>query len=268
MSDEEKVVNQEQPDQAPSALETAIASSPEVEAEAQKLPESQSESAEQAVTQETATQQEEGRIPYSRFKEKVDEANWYKQQLEGVIQQRQQQLNVMQPTQDPYANMAAEERVFWQNIDKRIEERANRIADEKVGQLRPIIDAGRMEIAQSKVVEFRRNHPDIKPNSPEESDIADKINMGYRPDDAYWAVVGPRGFKAAEQQAKQQVKKTIEAKKLANVENKPSVPIEQYSQNSSQFTVPKTASEREDIARQRKLKFRSDFDKKLRESGF
>ena len=215
MSDE-KGVTENSP--TPSALESAIASTPEVTAEVeQKAEEAQTPTAEQG-TPEPEEQQEEGRIPYSRFKEKVDEANWYKQQLEQRLNQPQQPIQ--QPTTNPYASMTPEEERFWRAVD----DRAGRIADEKLRQITPVIEAGRMELAQSKVHQFRQSHPDIKPNSPEEMEIAQRISSGYLPDDAYWAVVGPRGTKVAEEKGKQIVKKQIEAKKQANVESSASVP--------------------------------------------
>ena len=202
----------------PSALETAIASTPEVTAEVeQKAEEAQTPTAEQG-TPEPAEQQEEGRIPYSRFKEKVDEANWYKTQLEQRLNQPQQPIQ--QPTTSPYASMTPEEERFWRAVD----ERAGKIADDRIRQVTPIIEAGRMELAQSKVFQFRQAHPDIKPNSPEEMEIAQRISSGYLPDDAYWAVVGPRGTKVAEEKGKLIVKKQIEAKRQANVESSASVP--------------------------------------------
>lgn len=200
----------------PSALENAIASSPEVVETTPPIEEAQTPTAEQGETPKP--EEEEGRIPYSRFKEKVDEANWYKQQLENRLNQPPPQP--IQPTQDPYAGMTAEEKVFWQKVhaDQR------KIAQEELAKVQPVIDAGRMELAQIKVAEFRRTHSDIKPNSPEEIEIAQRISSGYIPDDAYWAVMGPRGIRVAEEKGKQQVKKQIEAKKQANVESSASVP--------------------------------------------
>lgn len=258
---DEKVVNQESPDQTP--LAEAIASSPEVTEEAKQVqPEAETATPKEEATQEPV-EQEEGKIPYSRFKEKVDEANWLKQQLELTIQQRQQQLSVQQPTQDPYAGMTAEEERFWKGIDKRIEQRASEIAETKIRQISPVIDAGRMELAQIKVQQFRAQHPDIKANSPEEMEIAQRIQMGLTPDDAYWATMGPRGRQVVEKQVKQQVKQQIVAKKLANVETSSSVPIHSQSEN---LPIPKTRAEREEQTRIRANRFREEMDRRMRES--
>jgi hypothetical protein len=194
----------------PSALESAIASSPEVEQEAtQQEGQAQAPTAEQG-TEQPVVEQEEGRIPYSRFKEKVDEANFYKELLS---RQPQAVQPIQQQPVNPYANMTPEEERFWRAVD----ERAEKVAERKLSQITPVIEAGRMEIAQSKVAQFRQSHPDIKPNSPEELEIAQRISAGYHPDDAYWAIMGPRGIRVAEEKGKQIVKQQIEAKKKANV---------------------------------------------------
>jgi len=219
---------------APSALEEAIASSPEVVEEAQQQGQAQTPTAEQG-TEPVVKPQEEGRIPYSRFKEKVDEANFYKELLSRQPQPQQLQ----QPTQpqNPYANMSPEEERFFRMID----DRATKIAEAKLNEIRPVIDMGRMEIAQTKVAQFRVAHPDIRPNSPEEAEIAQRISSGYLPDDAYWSVMGPRGIRVAQEQTKQQVKQQMEAKRQANVGATSGV--------NSQVVSPKKETFRETAAR-------------------
>ena len=100
---------------------------------------------------------------------------------------------------------------------------------------------GRMEIAQTKVAQFRVAHPDIRPNSPEETEIAQRISSGYLPDDAYWSVMGPRGIRVAQEQTKQQVKQQMEAKRQANVGATSGV--------NSQVVSPKKETFRETAAR-------------------
>lgn len=225
-----------------SALTEAIASSPEVTQEAQPAQEAQTPPAEQGVTQEQGVQ-EEARIPYSRFKEKVDEANWYKQQLEQTIQNRPQQ-QFQQPTQAPQElGNTPEEREFWRTQRQIAREEAEKVSREQLGQIRPVIDAGRMELAQMKVAQFRATHSDIKPNSPDEIQIAERIQAGYTPDDAYWAVMGPRGVRIAESQIKQRQQQQIAAKKAANVETG-SIPSQ-----AQQQPVPTKKSFRDDFMR-------------------
>ena len=201
MADEQKEVIAE----PSSALGDAIASSPEA---LKEEPQETQTPAKEEVAQEEQ-QAEETRVPYSRLKEVVDEKNWYKTQLEQRFAQQQQQ-----PTQDPYSGMNPEEERFWRAVDQR----AEKIAEAKVRQISPVIDAGRMELAQMKVQQFRDGHTDIKPNSPEEIAIAEKIQMGYLPEDAYRSVMWDKKVAQAETKGNINVKQKIEAKKQANVE--------------------------------------------------
>ena len=202
-------------EQTPSALAGAIASSPEA-LEEQPTQETQTPAKEEAIQEQKEQQaEEESRVPYSRLKEVVDEKNWYKAQLEQRLAQQTQQ-QPQQPTQDPYAGMTAEEEKFFRMIDAR----AEKIAEQKLKQISPVIDAGRMELATMKVQQFRDTHKDIKPNSPEEIAIAEKIQMGYLPEDAYKTIMWDKKVADAEKQGNINVKQRIEAKKQANVEQR------------------------------------------------
>jgi hypothetical protein len=211
---------------SPSALEGAIASSPEVQAEVQQTqaqPTTETvtpQTTETSESQEQETTQEEERIPYSRFKDVVEEKNYYRQQLENERNRQISSQQLPQPTTDPYTGMTPEEERFWRMVDQR----AEKIAEQKVQRINPMLEAGIREITQMKVQSFRSAHPDIKPNSPDETAIAERIRMGYTTDDAYWSVMGPRGIRVAQEQGKQQAKQQIEAKKKANVETSTSVP--------------------------------------------
>jgi len=219
----------------PSALESAIASSPE--ALEQQSQESQSPTAEQGVTQEPEQQPEEGKIPYSRFKEKVDEANWLKQQLEQQLQRQQSQQQFQQPESQPQElGNTPEEREFWRTQRRIAKEVAEQVNREAMGQIRPVIDAGRQELAMMKVQQFRAQHSDVKANSPEEVAIAEKISMGYLPEDAYRSVMWDKRGIEATTQAKQQVKNQIDAKKKANtVDSSASIPAQAQSVPKKSF---------------------------------
>lgn len=174
----------------------------------------------QAEVQEQEKPQTEESVPYDRFKEKVDEVNWYKQQMEQMAQKPPQQPST--PTADPYANMAAEEKVFYQNLDKRTQELITKEVNKREATFRQII--GGLMTRQ-----FRKDFPDIKPNSQEDMEIARKVSMGYQPEDAYWAVMGPK--KAGEKQVatqQQQQQRNVDKQK-ANVVS---------SQSNSPQSVP------------------------------
>jgi len=201
-----------------SALEGAIASSPEVKEEVQQVQGSETATPQQAENQEQEQQQEKENVPFHlhpRFKELIDENRWLKNNLEQIISKQPTNQNIQQPTQDQYGNMTPEEERFWRMVDQR----AERIAEQKVQKINPMLESGVRELTNMKVQQFRNAHPDIKPNSPDEYAIADRIKIGYSPDDAYWSVMGPRGIKVAEEKGKQQVKQQIEIKRKANVES-------------------------------------------------
>ena len=212
-----------------SPLGEEIASSPEVQEEIkEQQPDTQTPPAEQGESQEEE-QQETENVPFHkhpRFQELIEENKWLKSNMETIIQQRQNQLQFQQPQQDRYAGMTLEEKAFWQNVDNRIEERATKIAEQRIGQLTPMLDMGAKELATIKLQQFRKEHADVKPDSPEEYSIARKMNearaMGYpmNAEEAYWIVMGNKGLKVAETKVKQQTKKQFEAKKQANVEQR------------------------------------------------
>ncbi len=160
---------------------------------------------------------EEQKVPYNRFKEKVDEANYYKRLLEQTVARPIQPQTPQQPV-DPYQGMDAETRLFYQNQEKMM----RRIADEKAVELE---NKYQRESAYQKQIignllgkEFTRSHPDIKEGSMEQEQIVNKIRVGYDSDDAYWSVMGPRGIQNAKVTARTEVKQQFQAKKKANVE--------------------------------------------------
>jgi hypothetical protein len=196
-----------------SALEGAIASSPEALDE--QTQDTQTPAKEGDSQEQSEQQAEEPRVPYSRLKEVVDEKNWYRQQLEQRLAQQSQQ-QPQQPTTPQELGNTPEEREFW-NMQRKI---AREEAEKTFRQITPVIDAGRMELAQMKVQQFRNSHPDVKPNSPEEIAIAERISSGYLPEDAYKVVMWDRKVAQVEKQVNTNNKVKIEAKKQANVEQR------------------------------------------------
>ena len=205
----------------PSALENAVASSPETIQQAQ---ETQTPTAEvEGVIQEP---EEEAKIPKSRLDEVIAQRNearerelWYRQQLE------QRQQVPQQPSQVPEElGNTPEEREFYRNQRKMMREEALKVAQEQRQQVTPFLEATIRELSTIKVEQFRKEHPEIKRNSDDEraiaSRIADASSRGFTltPEDAYWMVMGPRGVKSADERVKQQLKQKIEIKKQANVE--------------------------------------------------
>ena len=236
---------------SPSPLVEAIASTPEVKEEAQQAQETQTPAKEEVAQEQEQQPEEEARIPYSRLKEVVDEKNWLKAQLEQQLQ-RQPQQQFQQPTQAPQElGNTPEEREFWRMQRQIAREEAEKVTQERMGKINPVIEAGRMELVQMKVQQFRQSHPDIKPNSPEELDIAGRIQQGFTPDDAYKLVMFDKVATRTATQVKQEVKQQFNDKKKANVETSASIPIQ--SQASPKLSFREQLSRNMELAEQNKL---------------
>lgn len=216
MLPEENDVNAE----SSSALEAAIASSPEASEENQ---ETQSPTAKQGVTQDK--QQSTERIGFGdprhpdheRFVELYEQNKWLKQQLEK--QQTQfQQPQPAQPTTPQEIGDTPEAREFWSMQRKIAREEAEKVSKEHLGRISPILNAGREELAQIKLQQFRATHPDVVPDSPDETAIAERILRGYPLEDAYRSVMWNKNVAQKKSNDIINNKQKIEAKKQANVE--------------------------------------------------
>jgi len=210
----------------PETIEGAIASSPEAISEAQEKV-SETPTPEQGETQ--PVKEEQGETPLHenpRFKEVVDEKNWYKERLQEMVNRPAPQPQQPQTQQDPYAGMDAETARFYQQMDARIDQRAGKLLQTKIT---PQIDAARNEFARIKTAQFHAAHPEIKPNSPEERAIAQKISeaaaYGYPldPESAYRDVMYPNAVGQKRETNEQQQQQKLQAKKQANVVSPSSV---------------------------------------------
>ena len=197
-----------------SALGEAIENTPEVQQQAQEPQGTETGTPKQPKSQKQ-------NVPFNehpRFKEVIEEKNALREQnarlMEILQRQQQPQVQPQQLTTPQELGNTPEEREFWRMIDKR----AEMIAEAKIKKVNPMLEAGVRELTNMKVQQFRQAHPDIKSNSPEELQIAQKINMGYLPEDAYRAVMWDKKVAEAEKQGNQVTKQKIEAKKQANVE--------------------------------------------------
>jgi hypothetical protein len=228
-----------------SALGEAIASLPEVQQEAQSVQqESQAPTAQQGETQEQ-------NVPFNqhpRFQELIEERNYYREQLSNLIQQRQQQPQ--QPQQAPQEiGNTPEEREFWRMQRQIAREEAMKVASEKEKEISNSIAILTQEITSTRLQDFRNRHPDIKPNSPEERAIAEKVAQRIPLEDAYRIVMYDKKIAEAGKQGVQQSKQQMEAKKQANVEQNSIPPI----------AVPPTKE---------KLTLRQRIEKNAKEMGF
>lgn len=201
---------------------------------------------------ETPTQQveQEEQKPFNehpRFREIIEERNHWRDVAMRAVQTPAPQAS--QPIQDdPYAGMTPEERVFYQKLD----ERAEKLVERKLAQVAPqfeqrIIDTQEAVVALS-YERFQQLHPDVKPNSPEENAIAEKVQMGYPLEDAYKLVMFDKIRNDKLNQAKIVQTNKTQQKLAANVETQ---------------TIPAMS-----VKQKEKLSFRDMLRKQMEESSF
>jgi hypothetical protein len=181
---------------------------------------SQEETQEQVAPETAEIPEPEQQVPYSRFKDVIEEKNYLKQQNAQMLDQMQQRQPV-QPQQqvDKYAHLEPAEQVFYRNQEKMMREVAKEVAEKQFQTINPVINSGLQEIAVMKAQNFRVAHPEIKKGSQDETDITQRVNIGYSLEDAYWSVMGPRGVERAQTRAVKQVKQNIQQKRQANTES-------------------------------------------------
>ena len=202
--------------QVPSPEEQDVTeSSPDVVEEEQQL--------EEPTSQEGVVEEE--KVPYSRL-EKVSQRNQELERQNAYLQGQSERPQVIQPETDPYAGITdPQTKVFYQDLDKRIEKKAMKIAEaEKAGILRQNeILTRQMASLQHKM--FKEDNTDVKEGSQEEARIAQLVRTGaIGLDEATWAVMGPKraGTTQRVTQAKQQ--KKVEMKAKANLATQTSIP--------------------------------------------
>jgi len=157
-------------------------------------------------------------VPYDRFKEVIDEKNEYKNKLLELVGRQPQQPQA--PQQDPYAGYDRDTRIWLQERDKQVEQLIEKKLTSTVdAQYRPIIDSLYAQLASIKEKEFRKDFPDIQPNSREEQEIAGFISAGLPANKAYWAVMGEKRADVARTSAQVKQKQKVQQKVKANLES-------------------------------------------------
>jgi hypothetical protein len=209
-------------------------SSPEDEVTQDSSPETteQSEATEEQAVQEEAQPATPGPIPYDRFQEVVQQRNQTAQDVEHwrniatQLTEKYQQPNVSQPTQveqdiiQKYGAQDPATREFLRDIDARIDQRANKVADQRAAPLARENEALKRTVATMQEKMFRVDNTDVERDSQEEREIAQMISMGVPLEKATWAVMGPKRVESAK--INQQVKQTVKTKTKvqANLENR------------------------------------------------
>lgn len=175
-----------------------------------------------AAPVETTTQKvEQAEVPFNehpRFQELIEERRYLREQLAAANNRQISQPQVQQAEADPYAGMDAETKAFYQNVDKRAEQIANKIVAQKEVVFSRELAETKQILATVAYERFQSKHPDVAPDSPEEASIARLYGRGYSLEDAYKVAMFDKMQNQKVQQAQVKQKQIIQQKVAANVE--------------------------------------------------
>jgi hypothetical protein len=195
----------------------------------QQVLDTQTPTAQQGESQEQEGQpeaQESGQEPFHkhpRWQEiKGDRDYWRDLAMKNMQAAQQQNLPQQAQTPAPQEQVMGntpEEREFWATQKRIARQEAEAVAAEKEKVYQEQLNQIRSREAMKMAKDFRARHPDVEQGSRDDNEIISRIHRGVDPEDAYWAVMGPKGVANANQRAVKQVKQTLVQKKRANVES-------------------------------------------------
>ena len=176
-------------DAVPSASQDAVGESSTPDAEtAPSAVESQEQVSQEGTAPSTQPEPEKkwNQPPEERWEElrqQRADAQARAEKAEALAQLALQKLQTpqapSQPEVDPYAGMDAPTAEFYRNLDRRNQQQVQAIVAQQLQGYAQALDAGRRELAEVKINQFRQSNPDIKPNSKEEAAIAGFVSQGY-----------------------------------------------------------------------------------------
>jgi hypothetical protein len=197
----------------------------------------------EATTQQAVQQEEVPFHAHPRFQELIETVRDLKNQNQFLSQQ----LNKPVQEEDEDKNLDPQTKVFYQELDKRVERKAKKLVDGQVEQFKPVVNALMAENAKLREKLFRNEHTDVIRGSVEEQKIAKLISMGVSEDEASWAIMGPKRVQSAGQKAQEKKVTTTQVKQQANLETS---------------SVPKANG-----LPQQKSSFRDDLKRRMQEAG-
>ena len=207
--------------------------------------------AEQGVQQEEQVEEpesQEQQVPYTRFKEVLDERNQMTEIVKNLANRQQTGETKKQVEDDPYAGMTAEEAHFYRNLDGRMQKIVQKEAAKIAEPFAQQSQAMAKQLAALQTERIFEANKDLLPGSKEEKDVAELMKLGVPKDKAVWAVLGPQRAQSAQKQSKVVKQQKTQQKIQANVE--------------TQTVAPDSG-----LLPQEKLSFREKADKIFREGG-
>lgn len=112
---------------------------------------------------------------------------------------------------------------FWQEQRALMEFERQRAKQEALQELRPVIDAGRQELAALRTRDFRKENPEITPGSPEETAIVGYVQQGFDLETAKEKVLYPK-LKAELEALKSKQALTPQKRAAAQTESSAGIP--------------------------------------------
>ena len=181
------------------------------------------ESSQAAPVEATTPQavQSKPEVPFNehpRWQELMEERKFLREQLAAANSRVAAPQQAPVAEADPYAGMDAETKAFYQNVDKRAEQIAKRIGNEKEAVVRQELNETRQILATIAYERFQSKHPDVVPDSPEEAAIAKLYGRGYSLDDAYKVAMFDKVREGKVQQAQVKQANVVKQKVAANLE--------------------------------------------------
>lgn len=172
---------------------------------------------------------EESKIPLSRLNEVLEQkkqAEAREAQLLSMLQQARQPMAPLVPAEDPWAGLTNHSdpatAQFYQQQQRLFQHEAQKVASQQGQSVMQAVDAGRRELAALKIASFRRENPEIKPGSPEESAIAGYVSQGLDLDMSKKLALYDK--LDAENRALKGKQSAIPSKVAANVEQSQGIP--------------------------------------------
>lgn len=121
--------------------------------------------------------------PESRWQELIDQKNKAEQLARLALEKLQAPQAPVAPVEDHWKGLVDHPdpatAQFYQQQRGLFQREAERMADQKLQGVLQAVDAGRRELAEIKISQFRKDNPEITVGSPEESAIAGYVQQGF-----------------------------------------------------------------------------------------
>lgn len=182
---------------------------------------------EEVLAEATAKKAEQEQVPFNQHpdwiafqRRKEEEAKRERERADRLEKQLFDITNKITTPQapDPEANLTPEERAFWKRQREIAHEEAEKVANEKEVVFNKRLTEAQMTSATLLYRDFQRQHPDVKPGSLEEIQIAGYFKRGYDLEDAYKLTMGDVVHKKELEEVRKSGQAKTQEKIKANLE--------------------------------------------------